>query len=291
MTLQFSGHSERVAEPYTPFEGRVVDTMPLLVSGKDKKGNVVDVPRDPASFTYTIERRETAPEDVRETWQRSYVFTGDAVSRGVDGDVVSTWDSAILRTVNPESRLVNGALTLSTAQWKELREQKDGVLYLSAEQVVEVHGKGYVKKEGVWTPENTSVAKVWEHLSRGRDLKDYVKMVADAMPNSERIMGVYLDQAKLSSPNLRSWVADRIGVYSDADGDSDLGNGGGRLVGVAPEAQVLERARGELSQVSAREKVLEARVHSAIEQGLSFERIDGLLYVPVDRTAATQLRH
>ena len=124
MTLQFSGQSERSPEPHREFYGRYVDQMPLLVSGRNEKGDVVDVPRDPASFAYTIERRETAPEDVREAWQNNYVFTGDAVSRGVDGNVVSIWDSAILRTVTPESTLVNGALKLSTGQWNEFRAQK-----------------------------------------------------------------------------------------------------------------------------------------------------------------------
>ena len=244
MTLQFSGQSERMADPHREFHqefyGPVVKQMPLLVSGENKKGDVVDVPRDPASFAYTIERRETAPKDVRRAWQNNYVFTGDAVSRGVDGSLVSTWDSPILRTVNPESTLVRGALKLSTIQWKELQAQKEGVLYLSAEQVAEVRGKGYVKKEGVWTPENTSVAKVWEHLSRGRDLNGYVKMVADAMPGDEQIMKVYLDQAQLGLPNLRSWVAYRFDYLSQAYGNGYLLNDYGRLVGVAPEAQVAK---------------------------------------------------
>ena len=280
MTLQLNGQSERVAEPYTPFEGRVVDTMPRLVSGKNEQGEVVDVLRDPASFAYVLERRMEAPRDVREVWQNNYVFTGDAVSRGIDGSLVSTWDSPILRTVTPESRLTNGALNLSTAQWNELRTQQEGVLYLSAEQVAEVHGKGYVKKDGVWTPETTSVAKVWEHLSRGRDLKGYVEMVADAMPGSERVMGVYLDQTKLSSPNLRSWVAGSADCSSIAGGSGSLGNSDGRLVGVAPELSARKVTNEVTGAHVAREKVLEARVQTALEAGRAFE-FNGRVYAPV----------
>jgi hypothetical protein len=237
MTLQFSGKKERI-EPHREFYGRVIDQMPLLVSGKDKEGKVVDVPRVPVSFAYVLERRMNAPEDVRETWQDNNIFTGDGVARGVDGDVVCTWDNPLLRTLTPESTLGNhSSLKLFPDQWNELRAQ-EGALYLSAEQVAEAQFKGYVKKGGVWQPENTIVGNVWEHLTRGRDLKSYAEMVADAKPHSGRIMTVYLDQSQLSSPNLRAWVANRVDFNSNANGNSNLSNDNGRLVGVAPEAHV-----------------------------------------------------
>ena len=235
MTLLLSGKTKRTVT-HRDFYGPPVERMPFLVSGKDERGKVFNVPCVPASFAYIIKQRETASEDFRRAWQMNIYSTGDAVSLGVDGDIVSTWDSPILRTVTPESTLVDGALKLSTAQWNELRAQKDGTLYLSAEQVAETHGKGYVKKNGVWTPENTSVAKVWEHLSRGRDLERYAEMVADATPGIERILRVYFDQSRLSSPTLLSWVAHRIDNSSLACGDFSLEYVGGRLVGVAPEA-------------------------------------------------------
>ena len=242
MTLQLNGQSE---QRYREFHGAVVDQMPLLVSGRNEQGEVVDVPRDPASFAYVLERRMEAPQDVIGAWRNHSVFTGDTVSCGVDGDFVSTWDSPILRTVTPENRLVNGALELSTAQWNELRAQRDGTLYLSADEVEEFglnDGRGYVKKDGVWTPENTGVEKVWEHLSRGRDLKEYVEMVADATPGSERIMRVYLDRPRLRSPTLREWVANKVDCSSNAYGFFSL-DGDGHLVGVAPELSEGAKSR------------------------------------------------
>ena len=240
MTLQLSGQSE---QQYRGFHGAVVDQMPLLLSGRNEQGEVVDVPRSPASFAFIIERRETAPEDVRREYTYHSFFTGDAVIRGVNGDLVSMLDSPILRTVTPESTLVDGALRLSTAQWKELQAQRDGTLYLSADEVEELHSRGYVKKDGVWTPENTSIARVWEHLSRARDLKGYVEMVADATPDCERIMRVYLYQTELMAPILRPWVAGRFSSSSVAGGTDYLNDISGRLIGIAPELSRAGKSR------------------------------------------------
>ena len=247
MTLQLSGQRERMVDPHREFYGQVVKQMPLLVSGRDEKSNIVDVPRIPASFGYVLERRETAPKDVRGEWQTNYIFTGDAVATSTLGDVVSTWDSSLLRSLTPQSKLANGALVLSTLQMDELKAQKEGMLYLSADEVGEGHEKGYRCIDRVWTPENKTVGKVWDHLSRGRNLHTYAQLVNDTT-HSDVVMRVYFDRLKKESPSLRSWVADRIDYDSSAYGVDFLYIDYGRLVGVAPEAHV------------ARQKLLEARV-------------------------------
>lgn len=277
MTLQLSGQSERLPEPHREFYGRVIDQMPLLVNGKDEKGQVVDVPRVPASFAYVLERRMGAPEDVRKTWQTNYFFTGDGSTAGAQGDHLIVLDAQLLRELTKKSELEQGALVLPDDTWDELKRQKEKVLHLSADEVQEAHTKGYVKKDGVWTPVNKTVAKVWDYLSRGRDLTSYVQLVSENSPQSESLLKVYLNQTtKKGKPTMRSWVADRIGGKSDASGSSDL-DGGGRLVGVAPEAQV------------AREKMLEVRVKLALEQGTEFE-FNGRLYSPVENSVADRLR-
>ena len=277
MTLQLSGITEELPQLYRELNGRVIDIMPLLVSGKDKKGNMVDVPRTPVSFGYVLERRETAPEDVvRKEWQNNYVFTGDLVATGIEGDILSVWDSPLLRSLTSESKLNNGALILSSAQWDELKAQKEGTLYLTAEQAVQVNQQGFVKQEGIWTPHNKEVAKVWEHLGRGRDLVSYAQIVGDAT-SSRNIMNIYLDASTRQLPTGRAWVADRVDGNSFAYGGNVLNYGDARLVGVAPEAHV------------AREKILEARVTAALEAGQEFE-FRGRLYVPVADSVASRLR-
>ncbi len=277
MILQLSGLTEELPRLYRELNGRVIDTMPLMISGRDEKGRMVDVPRVPVSFAYVLERREKAPEDVREAWQNNYVFTGDLVATGVDGDILSVWDSPLLRSLTSESKLSNGALVLSTAQWDELKSQKEGTLYLTAEEAAQAHQKGYTKQGAEWVPAHKQVARIWDHLGRGRTLQSHAQM-ASATTHSESIMHVYLDASARQLPTGRAWVADSIDGSSVASGSNYLDDDDARLVGVAPEAHV------------AREKVLEARVRAAVDAGMSFERADGLLYVPVDREAATQLK-
>ncbi len=236
-------------EPHRQFFGRMIDTMPLLINGTDKKGKKVDIPRTPVSFTYVLERQQTAPDDnVRGEWLNHYIFTGDLVATGVDGDILSVWDSPLLRSLTSESKLNNGALILSTTQWNELKAQKEGTLYLTAEQAAQVHQQGFVKQEGIWTPSNKEVARVWDHLGRGQDLTSYATIVGGAT-RSKNIMNVYLDASARQLPTGRAWVVVRGAGCSSADGDYKLDSNVGRIVGVAP---------------ALREKMLEARVHESL---------------------------
>src|SRR3989338_119690 len=170
MTLQLSGQTERVPESHREFYGELRVQMPLLVSGKDKQGNVIDVPRVPASFADVLERRMDAPQDVRTAWHMNYFFTGDGFAAGTAGDHLIVLDAPPLRELNPQSELYRGALVLPAGAWQELKSQQEKVFHLTAEEVQQAQGQGYVQKEGVWTPANKTVGKVWDTLSRGRDL-------------------------------------------------------------------------------------------------------------------------
>lgn len=72
MALQLSGFTEELPRLYRELNGRVINQMPLLISGKDEKRNVVDIPRTPVSFGYVLERCENAPEEVLEEWRKNY---------------------------------------------------------------------------------------------------------------------------------------------------------------------------------------------------------------------------
>ncbi len=271
MTLILSGQTERLPVPHREFYGQPKVQMPLLVSGKGEQGgNVIDVPRAPASFAYVLGRRMEAPTDVREAWQKHYFFTGDGSTVGTKGDHLIVLDSQHLRELTAESELYLGALVLSAEAWNELKAQKDTVLYLTAEEVKEAHAQGYVKKDGVWTPANRTVDKVWDTLSRGRDLTSYVQLVSESSPRRDRLLNVYFNQTtKDGKPTMQSWIAQGIDDYSNAYGNNLLDGRDGRLVGVAPEAHF-----------GARERALEARVQSALEAGKAFE-FNGRVYAPV----------
>jgi len=110
--------------------------------------------------------------------------------------------------------------------------------------VEDAHGKGYVLKNGEFVPANKAVAKVWDHLNRGKDLLNYAQQVSEAS-GSNYIMNLYFDRSKPSTPTLRSLVLYRIVNNSEVLGLSPLNDDFGHLVGVAHVA---------------REKALEARV-------------------------------
>src|SRR3989338_1155854 len=231
MTLTLSGQTERL-EPHREFYGEFRLQMPLLVSGKDEKGNVVDVPRDPASFAYVLERRMEAPQDVRGAWQKNYIFTGDGSTAGTKGDHLIVFDAQALREITPKSDLYEGALVLPASAWQELKDKKDKVVYLTADEVQEAEGKGYVQNNGVWTPANRSVGKAWDALGRGRDLTSYIKLVSEHSPHSDSLLNVYLNQTTTDGkPTMRSWVAGRTDSDSIADGYNYLSNDLGRLIG------------------------------------------------------------
>ena len=226
MILQLTGKNEPEGL-YKEFYGRIIDQMPLLIA----QGY------EPISIAGTIDRRLYAPDVVRNTWRRNYVFTGDGVSYGTKGDVLVILSAQPLRGVTLQSQLcvnplVDWALQLNTEQWEDLKKS-DSVLYLPANKVEQVDGKGFVKR-GVWQPENAVVGEVWEHLGQGNDLEDYAQMISEAEDsNSKNVMNLYFDRSQKSSPTLRPWVLESIDGDSDAHGDDSLGDIGGHLIGVS----------------------------------------------------------
>ena len=190
-----------------------------------------------------------APQDVRTAWHMNYFFTGDGFAAGTAGDHLIVLDAPPLRELNPQSELYRGALVLPAGAWQELKSQQEKVFHLTAEEVQQAQGQGYVQKEGVWTPANKTVGKVWDTLSRGRDLTSYISLVRESFPYSNSLLNIYFNSTTNDGvPTMRPWVAGRIGSYYGAGCDGNLYDDDGRLVGVVPEAHV------------AREKILEARV-------------------------------
>lgn len=242
---------------------QIIDQIPFLVSAESKKGKIIDVPRTPASFAYILERRETAPEDLRSAWQVE-ICTGDAVASGEHGDIVSVWDSPYLRNLTCKSKLINGALKLTTDQFEEMKAQKEGTLYLTAEDVSKANYKGFVCRKGVLVPANKIVGKVWDHLARGRNLQTYAQMVYDFSQSKLAKMHLYCRHCwsyhtmNLSFGNfherelsLMSWVAATMNYNSSTSGNQ-LNDVYVRMVGVAPETSV------------AAGTALEARIQSTL---------------------------
>ncbi|MBI2662175.1 hypothetical protein HYX11_01820 [Candidatus Woesearchaeota archaeon] len=222
MIPQLSGISERVAEPYRSYYGKPHVKMPILISGKDKKGNVVDLPREPVSFANVIERRLKAPKDVIEQWRMHNFFTGDGSIEGTEGDHLIVLDAQILRELTEKSRLFQGAYLLPNEAWQELKGQKENVLYLTAEEKWELYNDryylGYVRNRGVWIPASRTVGKVWDTLSRGRNLSSYLQLVSEYFSQSDNLLRIQLNtnRGQTNQPIMQSLVAEKIDYGSYA---------------------------------------------------------------------------
>ncbi|SRR3989344_205804 len=273
MTLQLSGHSERLPtllqeqmgkeyamiksvlkkyyggavfraldEPHREFCGGIEGNMPRLLRGEDIFGNVVDVPRVPASFAYVLERRMGAPDDVRPAWQTNYFFTGDGSTTGTGGDHLIVLDAQHFRELTAESELYQGALVLADGSWNELKSQKENVFHLTTEEVQEANGQGYVKKNGVWTPANRTVGKVLDILNKGQDLTSYLQLASERLPHSTTLLKVTFNcTTKDGKPTMRPWTVDRIHRYSFAVANHiDLDTYQGRVVGIVPTGPIVQ---------------------------------------------------
>ncbi len=281
MTLIFSGQDEKLEfigpkgeflnlDYYSAFIGQCKEQMPLLISGKDADGNVVDVPRIPVSCAHVIERRETAPADVIDEWRQNQIYTNDGIGYGIQGEVLIALDAQPLREINSQSIFNDGALVLSDEQWNDLKARND-VLSLTWDEVDEVNGQygtGYIKKSGVWVPANKTVAKVWDYLGRGRDLKEYAQLVdehCNYYPTGDKdVMRLLFNQSYRSDddqeeifPIMRCWYAGEIRGGSVTSENTNLNDFGiALLIGTAPNLTFTS------------EKTLEARLAASPNAGI-----------------------
>jgi len=279
MSLQLN-----VAEFYKCFPekgtARNIDQMPELIA----EG------RSPLPVAGLIDARlqtVSAPKEVSNSWLKNYFDTGDASTCGGEKGHLVVLDAQLLREMNAETPLYRGAIALPRGMWDELKSQKEGVLPLTADEVAEAHGKGYNLQSGEWIPANRTVGKVWDHLGRGQNLKEYAQLVSDNSNGSKNVMNLYFNQTtKDGEPTMRLWFVDRSGddLRSLAYGGSDLGSDDGRLVGVlAPEAHSARN----LSQPAVAPyrtpavMPLENKIQTALNTSQAFEH-DGILYAPVN---------
>ena len=238
-------------EAYKEFYGANVKQMPKLVA----EGRV------PMSVAGLMQRRldvRNSDADVKTAYMDNYFDTGDAVVYHSDGRVKIVLDSAILQGMTPNSPRNGGALVLSEDIYRTLigEEFKKGKL-------------GQVNT-GLSVADVKS-HPVWKALARGdkallNDYADFIfteyqtRFAKDTKAEDLQLMGVYPDSAG-ETPKLRAWCVDGLGDGSGADGGNVLGFDGGRLVGVAPEAQSAKN-----SGASAIQKYTMADIQTARKQ-------------------------
>jgi len=203
-----------------------VEQMPKLIADD----------RVPMNFAQLMQRTldvRNSDVDIKSSYLDNYFDTGDAILYHPDGRVKIVLDSQTLREITPKSKLINSALVLTedtynASQGEEFKKGKLGKVNNGMSRVdVKAH-------------------PVWKVLARGQALlNDYTDFIfgeyqgrfsKDIALDDLRLMGVYPSSAQGSTPDLRAWIVDRLGGRSFAVGGYGLDDGGGRFVGIAPEA-------------------------------------------------------
>ncbi|MBU0532205.1 hypothetical protein KKB44_01800 [Candidatus Micrarchaeota archaeon] len=247
MTLQLS------ARPIEEFYGAIVDTMPILVSGM-KDGQQVDIERELMPISFLYDQRENGLEPFRTIMRDNYFFTSAGAAKNKEGN--HKWDlrSPLLRDVEVVNakNLSIGAAKISDEQYEAISGKR--VKEVPRDEVVKLHGKGYVRKEGsdLFVPANGEVEEFHEFLNQGRiNLSEYAGRVAEETSLRyktavDNVMNLYFDSSNHGSAVVRSVVVDRTDSLSYVNGNSNLLSLNGRLAGVAPEAlDAFDNANGK----------------------------------------------
>ncbi|MBI2045210.1 hypothetical protein HYT23_04080 [Candidatus Pacearchaeota archaeon] len=201
-------------QTFRDFNGRNVDQMPKLIA----EG------RTPLSVVGLMEARLKYGKQLP-AWMDNYFDTGDGVLYHTDGRIKVVHDSPLIRGLNLESPLKDGALVLGdgvydSAQGQEFERKK-----------LEKYVESPLSKEQVKSN------PIWRALARDNqglldEYTDFIFTQAKERFGYDKNMGVYLDSAS-DVPKLRAWCVVRLGDRSPARGWDDLALVNGRFVGVS----------------------------------------------------------
>ena len=257
LQLNLRGEGERFKE----FYGRNTIQMPLLVGSRRRPLSVKDL------MQRRLEVLDSSEEAVREAWLDNYFDTGDAVVYHPDGRVKVVHDAQPLREMNEKTRLRRRILPLSEEAYEALPKNHE---WTRAELSQYGVGEWLAEKQVGDHP-------IWIALARGD--QDLLKAYAKAIFKEERqfnhngIMSIDLADTP-EEPEAWSWFVARLDYNSDAYGRTNLLNGDGRLVGVAPEVQARE--------ISSGTERAELPIHTVelLREG-AYAKVNGKLYIQV----------
>ena len=269
--LQFQEPAMDVPLRLRSFPGRNIDQMPLLLSGKDKEGEVVDVVRTPTTVKQLLyDRVHGTHENDRTLLRDNYVDTGVAVIVDPNGSreaIIGLYTDPIVQelvhSLNPESPLKAGSLPVNTDQYQAV---KKGAFVLSPDVANALRSNAYSEQK---TREG-----FWDYVAEGDAslVRDNLTLVQEVKGGSMKDrMGLYLN----SNPGLRLVCVGSVGNNdSCADGNGNLIDYIGRLVGVAAEPLARENLESKVGK----------SVVSALGAGTAFE-YNGTIYAPVQGVA------
>lgn len=156
--------------------------------------------RTPASMVFVMNRKILTFGDVRDDVYFEFFDTGDGVAYHPDGSFKVVLDSQHLRTVNPQTRLVDGGLPLELEVYNSLQGN-----CFSKNDREKLTGKWLTEEEAKKNP-------IWLAFARGNQelLDKYAskvfKFLRDNYQDYEmrKGMGVFLSKTQ-DVPSLRAW--------------------------------------------------------------------------------------
>jgi len=208
---------------YQDFYGSNKASMQRLITGQDKDGNQIDVPRELITPNQLITVRLHGKAGDKKEYRGKYVDTDLAVIPNPSGDEIKfVHRHPLVRTLNKDTKLANGAMPITQDHY----DDNDGFV-LTGDQAKQLRENPYALPD--------IRRDCWKFALGDEDLmKDYEADICDSLSlDFNEVMGLYVP----STAGLRLLCVGSVGDFdrSFADGDDYLG-GFGRLVGVARDA-------------------------------------------------------
>ena len=236
--------------------------------------------RIPMNAAQLMQRRidlRNAEADVKTAWMDNYFDTSDL--KGQKGNeiklVLTTYaDGSItplgkkyLGLINPDEELINGAVNLGVdGRYEGL--QGEGVMVTKKSKLAAVVDSWLTEQQAkdslFWRILNRHPDEVPKELAipgLHEEVIPYIFSECKQRFDYDKAMGVFPGSCNGDAPELRAVCVSGLDNRSVAYGGVDLGNGSGRLVGLAPEALVAKNAGA-----SAVQKYTMADVQTANEQ-------------------------
>ena len=243
--------------PYKLFAGSVKDQMPLLMKDED-----VRVPISVSGFMkrlLEVLNGDFSPE-IKEGWD-TCITTGDAVAYHPDGKAKFILDSVDLRKVNPQSKVVKGALVLPHGAYEALEGEEITI------------GHCRWSTHGGVTEDTKS--NLLQFLARdAKVLSDYADLMSERYKNSEWYTGMRVRLAERQVfPTLMPINLPYYGGVINAS-DACCGNL------EDPDARLIGVAIPGVKDEGVLRLPLESKVAAAINSRQAFDH-NGTFYVPV----------
>ena len=215
--------------PIKEFYGRNTEQMPILI----KEGRI------PASLSFIFQKRlevltQDVPEEIKEAYLDNYFDTDTTFLYHPEGNIKIVQSPGFVRSMNSESELKNGALVVGSSL-------DEGISIYNSFDVPEFT-RDELKKYAN-NRKSISEAKscpILAQLVPDQDLRnesiDAIFSEGKRRHDVDNMVGIYVGSPVDGVVGARLAFPNNVYNFSSVIGNDIIGNYGGRLLGVVPEA-------------------------------------------------------